>query len=162
MWVMHIIEGETPIEICYHLPVIRTHITGTGVWAGHVLRWLHTRVRITGLIILEVWWGSVGSDPHTSDPSGARAPKLLVHLPGGGIIGHRLLHWLHLLDLGLVPAAAQLVHLGLIARVTWQKSNIWKYRCHFTTYDLMVLVQKNFIIFITCDAFNSKNMIQRL
>ena len=101
------------------IPIIRTNIARTGVGAGHVLRWLHPRVGVAGLIVLEVGGRPVGSDTHTSDTSRARAgaAKLLVHLPGGGIIGHILLHWLHLLDLGLVLAAAQLVHLRLVLRV---------------------------------------------
>ena len=93
-------------------PVVRSHIARAGVGAPHVLRGLHAGVGVAGLVALEVGRSAAAAAAAAAAAPGAGVggAQLLVHLPGGGVVGHVLLHRLHLLQLGLL----QLRHLGLV------------------------------------------------
>ena len=74
------------------LPVVGPHVARTGVGGRrHVLRRLHAGVgtRVAALVRLEVGGAGAGG--------GVGAAQLLVHLARGGVVGHVLLHRLHLL-----------------------------------------------------------------
>ena len=91
-------------------PVIGPHIARAGVGAPHVLGGLHAGVGVAGLVALEVGRSAGGARVGPSR-AGVGAAQLLVHLPGGGVVGHVLLHHrLHLLQFGLL----QLSNLRLV------------------------------------------------
>ena len=94
-------------------PVIGPHIARAGVGAPHVLGGLHAGVGVAGLVALEVGRSAAAAAAAAAAAPGAGVggAQLLVHLPGGGVVGHVLLHHrLHLLQLGLL----QLSNLRLV------------------------------------------------